>query len=202
MQGLECECEDISMDSVEFGPKCSSPRSWDDKDCDACCHSASTSDSQQSEGKAVPAHDHNPWHLAAHVLVAFSSTWPLPSSQECNQDYGRVADELNVRIQAPASCCPSECSAMTLTQAARRRTAPSWILAPCQTHPHPQVSLWCLMPALPHPYQHLTWGPCGILHSPQQMPRPSRSYKKPSAVLQTRNKSSVSDFCASGLFVQ
>ncbi|KAK9905479.1 hypothetical protein WJX75_000657 [Coccomyxa subellipsoidea] len=47
-EGLECE--DISMTEMQFGPKCFSPRSWDSEDSGDCCHSASTSDSQQSEG--------------------------------------------------------------------------------------------------------------------------------------------------------
>ena len=55
MQGLECE--DISMTEMQFGPKCFSPRSWDSEDSGDCCHSASTSDSQQSEGMSPLGED-------------------------------------------------------------------------------------------------------------------------------------------------
>ncbi|EIE20355.1 hypothetical protein COCSUDRAFT_48484 [Coccomyxa subellipsoidea C-169] len=98
-EGLECDCEDIRMDSVEFGPKCSSPQSWDDKDCDACCHSASTSNSQQSEGssfmlpKRVFRHDFDasssPEDCAIVDPCAMSNT-PSPSG---NFIYRHVPEE-------------------------------------------------------------------------------------------------------------
>ncbi|KAK9901355.1 hypothetical protein WJX75_008219 [Coccomyxa subellipsoidea] len=49
-EGLECK--DTSPTAVHFGPECSSPHSWDNVKPDARCRSASTLDSQQSEGSS------------------------------------------------------------------------------------------------------------------------------------------------------
>lgn len=49
LQGLECD--EASLNISQFGQECNSPRSWDGLKEDTRCRSASTSDSQHSEGE-------------------------------------------------------------------------------------------------------------------------------------------------------
>ncbi len=70
-QGLECK--DASPTAAQFGPECESPHPWEGVKQDARCRSASTLDSQQSEGEPNP----HPHHVASPVDCLCASLWKL-----------------------------------------------------------------------------------------------------------------------------